>query len=77
MFHLLNRKQHCVSSFHLPVVSGRQSEDYMAAEPRVLRSFVNGAYVEPSEAATTDLVSPVTGELIATCLLYTSPSPRD
>ena len=33
----------------------------MSATPRVLRNFVNGAYVDPESDATTDIINPVDG----------------
>ncbi len=36
-----------------------------SAGPRVLRNFINGEYVEAQTDATTDLVSPVTGQVVA------------
>ena len=36
-----------------------------SAGPRVLRNFINGEYVEAQTDATTDLVSPVTAQVVA------------
>ncbi|MHB1474546.1 MAG: aldehyde dehydrogenase family protein, partial [Dermatophilaceae bacterium] len=38
----------------------------MSASPRILRNFVNGDYVEPEGDATSDIVSPVTAQVVAT-----------
>ena len=38
----------------------------MSATPRVLRNFVNGAYADPETDATTDIISPVTAQVVAT-----------
>ncbi len=38
----------------------------MSARPRILRNFVNGDYVEPESDATSDIVSPVTAQVVAT-----------
>jgi betaine-aldehyde dehydrogenase len=38
----------------------------VAASPRILRNFVNGAYVEPEGDVTSDIVSPVTAQVVAT-----------
>ena len=38
----------------------------MSTRPRVLRNFVNGDYVEPESDATSDIVSPVTAQVVAT-----------
>lgn len=38
----------------------------MSARPRILRNFVNGEYVEPETDATSDIVSPVTAQVVAT-----------
>ena len=38
----------------------------MSASPRILRNFVNGEYVEPESDATSDVVSPVTAQVVAT-----------
>ena len=38
----------------------------MSASPRILRNFVNGGYVEPESDATSDIVSPVTAQVVAT-----------
>ena len=38
----------------------------MIARPRVLRSFVDGKYVEPETDATSDIISPVTAMVVAT-----------
>ena len=37
----------------------------MSASPRVLRNFVNGDYVEPDSDASSDIVSPVTAQVVA------------
>ena len=41
----------------------------MSASPRVLRNFVNGEYVDPESDATSDIVSPVTAQVVATAPL--------
>ena len=38
----------------------------MSASPRILRNFVNGEYVEPEDDLTSDIVSPVTAQVVAT-----------
>ena len=38
----------------------------MTASPRILRNFVNGAYVEPEGGVTCDIISPVTAQVVAT-----------
>ena len=38
----------------------------MTASPRILRNFVNGEYVEPDSDVTSDIVSPVFAEVVAT-----------
>ena len=38
----------------------------MSTSPRVLRSFVNGKYVDPETDATIEVVSPVTAQVVAT-----------
>ena len=38
----------------------------MSATPRVLRNFVNGEYADPEGDATSDIVSPVTAQVVAT-----------
>jgi len=38
----------------------------VTAGPRILRSFVNGEYIEPDSGATTDIISPVTSRVVAT-----------
>jgi len=38
----------------------------VSARPRILRNFVNGDYVEPESDATSDIVSPVTAQVVAT-----------
>ncbi len=38
----------------------------MTASPRILRNFVNGEYVEPDSDVTSDIVSPVSAEVVAT-----------
>ena len=38
----------------------------MSASPRILRNFVNGGYVEPESDATSDIISPVTAQVVAT-----------
>ena len=38
----------------------------MSASPRILRNFVNGDYVEPESDATSDIISPVTAQVVAT-----------
>ena len=38
----------------------------MSATPRVLRNFVNGGYADPETDATTDIISPVTAQVVAT-----------
>ena len=43
-----------------------------SAAPRVLRNFVNGEYVEAQTDATTDLVSPVTAQVVATAPVSTA-----
>ena len=37
----------------------------MAATPRVLRNFINGAYVDAETDATSDIVNPVTAQVVA------------
>ena len=37
----------------------------MTASPRALRNFIDGAYVDAETDATTDIVSPVTAEVVA------------
>lgn len=43
-----------------------------SAAPRVLRNFINGEYVEAQTDATTDLVSPVTAQVVATAPVSTA-----
>src|SRR5664279_4591980 len=43
-----------------------RQEPLVTASPRILRNFVNGAYVEPEEGVTSDIVSPVTAQVVAT-----------
>lgn len=38
----------------------------MSTSPRVLRSFVDGPYVDPETDATIEVVSPVTAQVVAT-----------
>jgi betaine-aldehyde dehydrogenase len=38
----------------------------VTASPRILRNFVNGEYVEPDSDVTSDIVSPVSAEVVAT-----------
>jgi len=38
----------------------------VSASPRILRNFVNGGYVEPEGDATSDIISPVTAQVVAT-----------
>lgn len=38
----------------------------MSASPRILRNFVNGEYAEPESDATSDIISPVTAQVVAT-----------
>jgi len=38
----------------------------VSASPRILRSFVDGEYVEPETDATSDIISPVTAKVVAT-----------
>ncbi|NMM23217.1 MAG: gamma-aminobutyraldehyde dehydrogenase [Phycicoccus sp.] len=40
--------------------------------PRILRNFVNGNYVEPESDATSDIVSPVTAQVVATAPVSSS-----
>src|SRR5665647_136617 len=42
-----------------------QQESLVSASPRVLRNFVNGDYVEPDSDASSDIVSPVTAQVVA------------
>jgi betaine-aldehyde dehydrogenase len=44
--------------------------------PRILRNFVNGGYVEPDNDAVSDIVSPVTAQVVATAPL-SSPAEVD
>ena len=46
--------------------------DATSAAPRVLRNFIDGEYVEAQTDATTDLVSPVTGQVVATAPVSTA-----
>src|SRR5689334_23871025 len=41
------------------------SEAASAASPRILRNFIDGQYVDAQTDATTDLVSPVTAQVVA------------
>jgi betaine-aldehyde dehydrogenase len=38
----------------------------VSSTPRVLRNFVNGGYADPETDATTDIISPVTAQVVAT-----------
>jgi len=37
----------------------------VSASPRILRNFINGEYVEPESDATSDIISPVTAQVVA------------
>ena len=41
------------------------------------RHFINGEFRDSVSGQTFDVISPVTEQVVTTCLLYTSPSPRD
>jgi len=43
-----------------------RQESLVTASPRILRNFVNGEYVEPDGDVTSDIVSPVTAQVVAT-----------
>ncbi len=38
----------------------------MSASPRILRNFVDGGFVEPESDLTSDIISPVTAQVVAT-----------
>ena len=41
------------------------------------QAFINGEWLDADNGQTIKVNNPATGEIIGTCLLYTSPSPRD
>ena len=41
------------------------SGEFVTATPRVLRNFINGAYVDAETDATSDIVNPVTAQVVA------------
>ena len=40
-------------------------------------NYINGKFVEPKSGKYFENTSPISNEVICSCLLYTSPSPRD
>ena len=68
-------QHHMLRSVHMPYAAGcGHLADPFVTRPRARRSFAQSSYSCPSRCSAAHLNSTVP---ITTCLLYTSPSPRD